>query len=120
MKLTAAEEEIMECIWPLSRKVSSADVMESIGAEKGWKQPTLLTFLTRLCDKGVLESEKLGKLRSYTVLISKEAYKESETRDFITRFHDGSVQNLIACMAGGEGISQDDADALRAWLDKRE
>ena len=54
MKLSAAEYEIMECVWALGRTVSGMDIMRALGQEKGWKQPTVLTFLSRLVEKGLL------------------------------------------------------------------
>ena len=56
MKLSAAEYEIMECVWALGRPVSGMDIMRALGQEKGWKQPTVLTFLSRLVEKGLLET----------------------------------------------------------------
>ena len=105
MKLSAAEYEIMECVWALGRPVSGMDIMRALGQEKGWKQPTVLTFLSRLVEKGLLETEKRGKLRSYTAAMTREAYKNSETRDFLAQLYGGSIQNMVACMADGGGIS---------------
>ncbi|MFQ8831819.1 MAG: BlaI/MecI/CopY family transcriptional regulator [Ruthenibacterium lactatiformans] len=104
MKLSAAEYEIMECVWALGRPVSGMDIMRALGQEKGWKQPTVLTFLSRLVEKGLLETEKRGKLRSYTAAMTREAYKNSETRDFLAQLYGGSIQNMVACMADGGGI----------------
>ena len=95
MKLSAAEYEIMECVWALGRPVSGMDIMRALGQEKGWKQPTVLTFLSRLVEKGLLETEKRGKLRSYTAAMTREAYKNSETRDFLAQLYGGSIQNMV-------------------------
>ena len=62
----------MECVWALGRPVSGMDIMRALGQEKGWKQPTVLTFLSRLVEKGLLETEKRGKLRSYTAAMTRE------------------------------------------------
>ena len=112
MKLSAAEYEIMECVWALGRPVSGMDIMR--------KQPTVLTFLSRLVEKGLLETEKRGKLRSYTAAMTREAYKNSETRDFLAQLYGGSIQNMVACMADGGGISPEELEALRAWLKERD
>ena len=116
MKLSAAEYEIMECVWTLGRPVSGMDIMRALGQEKGWKQPTVLTFLSRLVEKGLLETEKRGKLRSYTAAMTREAYKNSETRDFLAQLYGGSVQNLVACMADGGGIPPEELEALRVQV----
>ena len=55
----------------------------------------MLTFLSRLVEKGLLETEKRGKLRSYTAAMTREAYKNSETRDFLAQLYGGSIQNMV-------------------------
>ena len=70
--------------------------------------------------KGLLETEKRGKLRSYTAAMTREAYKNSETRDFLAQLYGGSIQNMVACMADGGGISPEELEALRAWLKERD
>ncbi len=120
MKLSAAEYEIMECVWALGRPVTSADILQELGVRRGWKAPTVLTFLSRMVEKGLLQTEKKGKLRSYTAAMTREAYKSNETRDFLERLYDGSVQNMVACMADGNGISAEELAGLRAWLKERE
>lgn len=120
MKLSAAEYEIMECVWALERPVSSADILQALGARHGWKAPTVLTFLSRMVEKGLLRTEKNGKLRSYTAAMTREAYKSNETRDFLERLYDGSVRNMVACMADGNGISAEELAELRALLKERE
>ena len=104
MKLSAAEYEIMECVWRWTSRFRHGHYA-ALGQEKGWKQPTVLTFLSRLVEKGLLETEKRGKLRSYTAAMTREAYKNSETRDFLAQLYGGSIQNMVACMADGGGIS---------------
>lgn len=120
MKLSAAEYEIMDSIWKLNREVSSADIMETLGGQRGWKQPTVLTFLSRLCEKGLLTTVKNGKIRNYTALISRESYNTAQTQELLQTLYAGSVQNMVACMTDAKGISEGDLSALRAWLKERE
>ena len=51
---------------------------------------------------------------------TREAYKNSETRDFLAQLYGGSIQNMVACMADGGGISPEELEALRAWLKERD
>lgn len=120
MKLSAAEYEIMNCIWRLNREVSSADIMEALGQQRGWKQPTVLTFLSRLCEKGLLTTEKNGKMRAYKACATRETYKTAQTQELLRTLYEGSVQNMVACMTDAKGISEGDLAALRAWLKERE
>lgn len=110
----------MECVWEMGRPVSSADILQTLGAQRGWKAPTVLTFLSRMVEKGLLNTEKHGKMRSYTAAMTREAYKNEETQEFLARLYNGSVQNMVACMADGNGISAEELSGLRAWLKERE
>ena len=120
MKLSTAEFEIMDVIWQREPPVTSADIMAALGAQKGWKLPTVLTFLSRLCDKGVLLTEKTGKQRSYTAALGREAYKAQQTHELLQELYGGSVQNMVACMADAKGVSGEELAALRAWLEARD
>ena len=87
--------------------------------KKAGNNPQCSPFVTP-GGKGLLETEKRGKLRSYTAAMTREAYKNSETRDFLAQLYGGSIQNMVACMADGGGISPEELEALRAWLKERD
>ena len=97
MKLSGAEYDIMDCVWDLQRAVTSADILRELGAARGWKQPTVLTFLSRLVEKGLLATEKNGKVRSYTAAVSREAYKSAETRVFLARLSRQRLRKMSGC-----------------------
>lgn len=119
MRVSSAEYEIMEIIWKINRAVTSADVMNAIADKRNWKQPTVLTFLNRLCEKGLLKTEKHGKIRSYTPAISESEYKRQETQAFLNELYEGSVSNLITCMGSNDGLTAEDIADLRKWLESR-
>ncbi len=116
MRLSSTEYEIMEIIWSKGGCVTSQDICE-LSKERNWKAPTVLTFLKRLCEKGILTSEKRGKLRYYTPLISKDTYAQTETKAFIDELYGGSFSNLIAAMAGHADLTEDDREELKKLLD---
>ena len=60
-KLPDAEYDVMAAIWDAEPPVNTAYLMEAVGREKGWKAPTLISFLVRLEDRGFIVSEKKGK-----------------------------------------------------------
>ena len=53
------ELEIMKVIWASGGELSSGEITKAV-ENKGWKRTTVSTFLSRLVEKGVLESEKRG------------------------------------------------------------
>ena len=116
MKLSESEYSIMEIIWAKKAPVTSQDIC-ALSDQRGWKAPTVLTFLKRLCEKGVLESEKIGKLRYYTPLISKEDYARSEATTLVNDLYDGKISNLVTSMAGQIALTQEDRQALKKLLE---
>ncbi len=118
MRISESELEIMEVIWKLDRPVQSQELMAEL-SEKHWKPTTLLTFLSRLCEKGVLSMEKMGRANKYNCVISKEEYQQLETQDFMEQVHSGSVQSLFAALVKSKSLSRDDLDELSHWLEEQ-
>ncbi|RCX07586.1 putative transcriptional regulator [Anaerobacterium chartisolvens] len=117
MRISSSEYEIMKIIWTINKTVTSSEVMNVLADKRNWKQPTVLTFLNRLCEKALLKTEKNGKLRSYTPTISESDYKKQETQAFLNELHEGSISNLITCMGSNDGLTAEDIDDLRKWLE---
>jgi predicted transcriptional regulator len=51
--------------------------------------------------------------------VDKEQYLQFETSQFVARFHDRSIVNLINTLYDGQSIEPTDLDELSKWLKKR-
>lgn len=118
-KLPEAEFEVMKSIWELNPPVTTNMLMERLGNHKGWKLQTLIVLLLRLVDRGFLRTEKISKERTYYPLVDREKYLQFETSNFVERYHDRSIVNLINTLYDGNEIRTDDLDELSAWLKKQ-
>ena len=85
-KLPDAEFEIMRAIWQLPSPTTCRDIMDSLDEDRTWKSQTVLTMLKRLEEKGFVTSQKHGKEREYTPLLSEEDYLRVETGSFLRKF----------------------------------
>lgn len=117
-KMSDAERYIMGCFW--DRGSMKSDELASMVIEKGWKQTTLLTFLSRLAAKGMLQVEKRGKANLYTPLVSEEEYLNMESRQFLDEMYGGSAKNFLAAMIDSRGLTKEDIGELREWLNRQE
>ena len=117
-RLPDAELEVMQAVWSLEPPVTAAEVQQK--APSDWKATSVLTFLSRLCDKGFLSCEKEGRQNLYTPLITREAYLQRESRSFVERLCGGSVKNLVASLSDAGALTENDLDELRAFLDAQE
>ncbi|MDD2993427.1 MAG: BlaI/MecI/CopY family transcriptional regulator [Pygmaiobacter sp.] len=116
MKLSATEYEIMQRIWAKDGPATSGD-LSALSTARGWKAPTVLTFLKRMCEKGLLATEKRGKMRFYTPLLSKEAYAREETQSLVNELYGGKMSNLIASLTEQGSLSAADCAELKKILD---
>ena len=117
-RLPDAELVVMQVVWrapetPVPSTWITAKLKEQ------WKQTSVLTFLSRLCEKEFLKCEKLGKVNVYTPLIDENCYRSQESVSFLQRFYHGSVRNLVAALTGTGDLNQEDLEELRDFLEKQ-
>lgn len=117
--ISEAELEIMKVLWSSDTPVTSLDIGKAVESH-GWKKTTIATFLTRLCEKGAIKSEKHGKLYYYTALVPEDTYKKSRTDSLIKSLYHGSVKELAAALFTDERLSEEDIAQLRSIFDDKE
>ncbi|MBQ3590137.1 MAG: BlaI/MecI/CopY family transcriptional regulator [Clostridia bacterium] len=119
-KLPDAEFEVMNALWESDvSPVNTAYLMENVGKQKGWKAPTLISFLSRLEDRGFIHSEKKGKERYYFVDSVKEDYIRVVTIDFLSKYHSGSFVKMMDLVYGKNSMSSKELDEMLNWLQQQ-
>lgn len=119
-RLPDAEFAIMRVVWENDPPMSTNQIISYLGSDNTWKHQTVLTLLVRLIEKGFLSSEKIGKERTYSPLVSRETYLSVETESFFDKFHGSSIRSLVSTLYDGEKLSKDEIADLRSWLLERE
>lgn len=115
-RLPDAEFDVMKAIWDTTPPVNTGYLMNAVGKEKGWKAPTLISFLVRLEQRGYISSEKQGKERLYTPVADKEKYLQIATTSFVNTYHDGSFVKFIDVLYKDRELTEEDMDGLLEWL----
>ncbi len=115
-KLPDAEFEVMQAIWAGEPPLNTAYLMEKVGHGRGWKAPTLISFLVRLEERGFITSEKKGKERYYTPAAQRELYLRSVTEQFVEQYHGGSFVRMMDALYNDKKLSEADIDELLQWL----
>ena len=119
-RLPEAEYDVMVALWQSKQSpVNTAYLMENVGKQKGWKAPTLISFLSRLEQRCFIHSEKKGKERYYYTDILKEEYVRSVTLDFLDRYHGGSFVQMLDLMYGKNSLSSKELDEMLKWLQEQ-
>ena len=116
-KMSEAEREVMQFVWATGKSVSSAQLIDDLKTiDKEWKPNTVLTFLARLIEKGILTSVRHGRANEYIPLVTENEYKQFETRSFLESVHNGSVKGFITALYEGNDLTTDEIAELKEWF----
>ena len=118
-RLPESELEIMQIVWKKPAPVSRMTIEVDLEKSHSLASTTILTLLTRLCEKGYLSLEKDGRTNLYSPLVSERDYLASESRSFLDRLFDGSVANFATALCDS-GITKEELEELRQLLEKGE
>ena len=117
-RLPEAEFIVMKEIWESGSPVTSAQIMNKIGLDRGWKPQTLLTLLSRLTERGFIEARPgKGREKLFAALVSRDEYLARETIAFMDEVHGRSISSLLAAL-NRETLSDSDMNELQTWFDR--
>lgn len=116
MQLSGAELEIMELIWAAQGPVTCGQLRRQLAGTRGWKTTTILTFLSRLVEKGMLQVTRSGRVNQYRPTMTRGGYQSGESAAFLRRMYGGSLQRMVVSLCEGGQVSAQELAALRQWL----
>ena len=117
-RLTAAELDIMLCLWKYTEPVRTAHLLADLQPIHSWTLSTLKVLLGRLEEKGYVQVTRQGRFTLYQPLVAEAEYRRRETGGLLHRFFGGSPQKLVACLVEEGSLTGEDIAALEAILRK--
>lgn len=118
--LGEAELEIMQVIWKAAVPVTSNFILKELQGSRTWRLSTLMTSLSRLSEKGFVFCDRSTGSNLYTALIPENDYKTKESKHFLEKLYNNSIQNMIATLYSNKEIKHSDMEKLRRFLDDLE
>ena len=107
----ALEADVLRHLWHAAEPATPGQVHESLGADVAYT--TVMTVLTRLWRKGLVDRNQQGRAYAYRPLVSEADYAAKRMRDAL-----GEAQNREAVLGRFvDTLSPRDAKALRRVLD---
>lgn len=116
MKLTKAEEQVMNYIWNLN-KAFFKEIKQQYEEPKP-ATTTINTLLKRLIDKGFIDFKLFGNSREYYPLIDKNRYFSKHINGLIKDFFNDSVEQFASFFTKETDISDADLKKLRDIVDQ--
>ena len=118
-RLPDSELEIMMIIWDLDKPVTRSEIEEHMDADRKLSPTTILSFLSRLQEKGYLDIQKSGKNNVYYPLVDRESYMQAESRSILKRIYQNSARNFIAALYDGNSLSEKELKELEDYISEK-
>ena len=118
-RLPDSELEIMMIIWDYNKPVTRFEIEERREKGKKLSPTTILSFLSRLQEKGFVEVRKSGKNNVYLALVEREDYRKVESRNVLKRLYQNSARNFLAALYDGESLSGEDLRELEEYISEK-
>lgn len=115
IKLTEAEQFIMEVIWS-KEKAFMKDILEAYDDPKP-ASTTLATVLKRMQDKDLIAYNTIGNSREYYSLVKKEQYFSSEMQGMMKKFFNNSVSQFASYFTANAKLNEKQLRELRDMID---
>lgn len=117
--VSESELEIMQVLWKHDGRMMLSPMMETLETQgKKWKTNTVLTFLSRLSEKGMIRTEKEGRLNHYVALCTEEDYLDGLTLSFVNDVYGGDAKGLVAALLKQDSLSSQDMEELRTFWEE--
>lgn len=120
-ELSACETLIMKAIWDEKEDIPLQKLMDVLREQyhKDYARTTVATFLTRLSNKGYVQTYRKGRISFSHPLQNEEEYKEKLIREEADFWFGGDEAALIAALCKSKKLSPEKIQAMHDALDNQ-
>lgn len=108
----------MLIIWNSKEPVTRTYIEERL-EDKKLAPTTILSFLSRLEQKGFVKVERIGKNNYYSPLIDEESYIKNEAKTVLDKLYKSSIKKFVAALYDGKELDNKELLELRDFLDQK-
>lgn len=117
MKLTAAEEQLMDIIWE-KNEVFMKDIIDSYSDPKP-ATTTIATLLKRMQNKEFVGYRLMGNSRQYFPLVQKADYFSKHVKGLIKNFFGNSTMQFASFFTREADLSEAELEGLKKIIDEQ-
>ncbi len=115
--LPNSELELMMILWNSDQPMTRTEIEEKLPKKRKLSKTTVLSFLSRLEEKGFVQVKKEGRHNSSVPLVKEKDYLEQESGTILKKLYGSSVKKFVAALYDGNGLTRDQIDELKDYLD---
>lgn len=116
IQISDSELEIMKIIWENKNVALYVKIMEEL-EKKGntWQKNTVITLLSRLVEKDLLKTNKIGRRNEYTAIVSETDYQASQAKNLLNKLFEGNAKGLVSTLIEKEMLTQEDYEEIMSY-----
>jgi len=115
IQLTEAEWTIIQAIWK-AEPCGAPQIQDALERATGWTYSTVRTMMDRMCGKGLLTAEKVGKVTIYRSKITRRQAQNSELRYALKHAFNGALTPMVQCLLDTRDLSEADLAELESLI----
>lgn len=118
-QVSDSELELMKLVWAKGGTALYAQLMEELEKSgRTWQKNTVITLLSRLVEKGLLKTGKIGRRNEYKAVVSEADYQAAQAQTFVNKLYAGNAKGLVATLIQQEMFSEADYEELRRFWEQ--
>lgn len=115
-QVSDSELELMKIVWANGGTALYAHIMDELtNAGRTWQKNTIITLLSRLVEKGLLKTNKIGRRNEYTAIVSETDYQAAQAQTLLDKLYEGEAKGLVATLIQREMLTAADYDELKRF-----
>lgn len=119
-QVSDAELQLMKIIWAKGGTALYAEIMEELTVTGNtWQKNTIITLLSRLVDKGLIKTNKIGRRNEYTAIVSQEDYQANQAQKLLDKLYAGNARGLVATLIQSDMLTSEDFEELKKYWEGR-
>ena len=118
VELTEAEWTVIKAIWATEPCTATA-IQERLHQQTQWSYSTVRTIMDRMVVKGLLKSEKAGKVTLFQSTVTQEQAQRGELLYALKHAFNGALTPMVQCLLNSENISAKDLAELEAMIETK-
>ncbi len=111
VKISDAEWKIMNLLWEEEPK-TMMQITKELEDIIGWSKHTVITYLKRMEEKGIIYHEKGQKAKLYYASLGRDEAVLQEKENFLNKVFRGNAGLMISTMVEQADLSEEDINQL--------
>lgn len=118
-ELSGCETLIMKVIWDAKEDIAVQELIRELAIrfDKNYARTTVVTFLSKMAEKGYVSTYRIGKASYVHAEKSEDEYKRRLLKEQTNFWFGGKPSRLVAALCESQEMSEDEIKKIKELLD---